>query len=371
LPEIESELEVYRHPSAQDGRCIFSAYRTEVPQDAGAEPILRFLGSNESEDRYGSIIDPRGGQYGAYRNNPVFLWAHDYSDLPIGKTTQLDASSLGPVFTVRFAVEILPKAKAVYELYKGGYLRGVSVGVIPKEWEPIEAKTIPSQWAENRRYTLWELLELSATPVPANRDALMMALQNKVVTENEVRSFGLEGMIYRAAPYILISRSAEKPAEVAPKAAGDTTPAERSATATDDTSPKSGANAREGEQSQLVAANVLRMANELTVLRAGRVLSKANMDKLTSALEAINAGVESVRAVLEAAGVSATVEEPPAETPTETASTEEVARAILETKEAIFGASDATPSDKETRASDASPAPSPAVKRYVDFIFSR
>jgi hypothetical protein len=389
---ISEPVEVYRHPHKDEARCWFSAMRAEVPQDAGEEPILRFLGSNESEDRYGSIIDPRGGDYTAYRLNPVFLWAHNYVEPPIGKTISLDASQQGPVFTVRFAVEAYDKAALIYRLYKGGYLRGVSVGVIPKKWEQIEAKTIPEAWAENRRYTLWELLELSGTPVPANRTALMMALQDRAVAENEVRKFGLEGMLYRDLPYIMVGIAASRTSVKLPVAPEAPAPVEVPETPAAPAVEESAPNPHESEaptasclicgvQKTLAAwhsvsrcgvcAECRDARTELTALRAGRVLSKSNMEALVGAVEAIQNGGEKIRAVLAAAGYATSVADDDAadEVPETVTDDAELIRSLEATRSEIFGSPVATATGTESP-SDA-PTTSPDLQRLVDFIFAR
>jgi len=145
---------------------------------------LEFVGSTSDVDRYGDVIEVEGWDLKNYKKNPVFLWTHDYKQLPVGKAVKVGKSEKGLLFQVKFpTVEEYAFADTVYKLYLGGYLRATSVGFRDLEREPITDK-------EGRqtgfRYKKQELYELSAVPVPANPNALIMAVQKGVVSAQEV-----------------------------------------------------------------------------------------------------------------------------------------------------------------------------------------
>jgi hypothetical protein len=48
---------------------------------------MAFVISTDEVDRHGDVIQAQGWQLDAYRNNPVFLWAHDYSRPVIGRAS--------------------------------------------------------------------------------------------------------------------------------------------------------------------------------------------------------------------------------------------------------------------------------------------
>src|SRR5439155_12164181 len=73
---------------------------------------------------------------------------------------------------VQFAVDENPIAKLAYGLYKGGFLRAVSVGFIPIRWENGSAEA-----GYRRKYLEQELLEVSAVSIPANPNALTLGLK--------------------------------------------------------------------------------------------------------------------------------------------------------------------------------------------------
>jgi len=150
---------------------------------------LEFLGSTADVDRYGDVIEVEGWDLKNYKKNPVFLWTHDYKQPPVGKAVKVGKTEKGLLFQVKFpTAEEYAFADTIYKLYLGGYLRATSVGFRDLEREPLTDK-------EGRqtgfRYKKQELYELSAVPVPANPNALVMAVQKGVVSSQEVESLAI------------------------------------------------------------------------------------------------------------------------------------------------------------------------------------
>lgn len=122
-------------------------------------------------DRQGDIVVPTGVRLEAFRRNPVVLWAHRYDMPPVG-AVDVPTLRVGPkgieadvVFDGGSAA-----GREVHGLYRRGVLRAWSVGFIPLKHEVIEDRG--SRKVTGYRVTEWELLELSAVPVPANPEAL-------------------------------------------------------------------------------------------------------------------------------------------------------------------------------------------------------
>lgn len=161
--------------------------------------ILKFVGSTPARDRYGDEITVEGWDLKNYRKNPVFLWAHQRAMLPIGRAINVKQDGEKLVFDVEFApAEINEFAEAVYQHYKAGFLKGVSVGFQPHKSERIDEaneeelkrkKAKPDLWP-GKKFLKQELLELSACPVGANPEAL---ITNKALeaepTEDERHAF--------------------------------------------------------------------------------------------------------------------------------------------------------------------------------------
>ncbi len=130
-----------------------------------AENSYRVIASTDSIDRQGDVIDQTGWLTDNYMKNPVMLWAHDYSELPVAKCIKLSVdASIGLICDFEFAsAEANPKAGQIKMLYDEGFMNAVSVGFIPKE-------------QNGNIITKAELLEISFVPVPANQDALRLAM---------------------------------------------------------------------------------------------------------------------------------------------------------------------------------------------------
>jgi len=152
---------------------------------------LRFIGSDESPDRDGDVISVDGWDIKNYQANPVFLWAHDYSIPPVGKSLKTWKEKGKLLFDIQFPEKgIYPFADLVYNLYKGGFLNATSVGFIGKEAEARdddEVKEMP-EWRRGKKFLNQELLELSAVPVPSNPAALQQAKSIGAVTDDEYTS---------------------------------------------------------------------------------------------------------------------------------------------------------------------------------------
>ena len=89
------------------------------------------------------------------------------------------------------AAQQYPFADTIYRLYLGGFLKATSVGFQDLEREPIIDKK------NEGRQTGWhflkqELYELSGVTVPANPDAIMMAVQKGIITQEEAAGFPKE-----------------------------------------------------------------------------------------------------------------------------------------------------------------------------------
>lgn len=136
----------------------------------GDNGTYKVLASTASIDRQGDSIDQSGWDLANYKKNPVMLWAHNYSELPVAKAIAIGVTSLGLESEFEFApMEANPKAQQIKSLYDLGYLNAVSVGFMPKQ-------------RNGNSITKAELLEISFVPVPANQDALRLAY--KSIDEN-------------------------------------------------------------------------------------------------------------------------------------------------------------------------------------------
>ena len=130
--------------------------------------IFEFVGSTATPDRIGDIVETKGWDLAAYKQNPIVLYAHNHDGLPIAKTIAVGVEGNELRFRAQFVpAEIYPFAGVVKSLYELGFLRAFSVGF------RATAPTSASGVGFGERIGKAELLEVSAVPVPMNAEALI------------------------------------------------------------------------------------------------------------------------------------------------------------------------------------------------------
>ena len=137
-------------------------------QKGDGSSALTFVLSTDDVDRHGDVVESSGWRLEAYRRNPVLLWAHDYRHPAIGRAASVWTEPHRLLAKMEFAPSAF--AQEVAALYACGFQWGVSVGFRPIRWE--ERRDARSGAFLGLRYLEQELLEVSAVPVPANRQAL-------------------------------------------------------------------------------------------------------------------------------------------------------------------------------------------------------
>lgn len=155
---------------------------------------ITFVASTETKDRYKDIIRVSGWKLDNYRKNPVFLWAHNAREFPIGKTVEIWTESNPPalVHRVQFADKATyEKADTAFRLYRGGYLNAVSVGFAPLE-QPKRILDENGEPTGGLEFTSQELLELSGVNIPANASALARAHRRGVISDAESNALSAE-----------------------------------------------------------------------------------------------------------------------------------------------------------------------------------
>jgi len=139
--------------------------------DDGSRKI-RFCFSDATVDRMGDTIQADGWELDQFAKNAVALWAHDSSQPPIGRASNLAVEEGRLMGDIEFMTpDLSPFADSVYRMVLAGFLNAVSVGFMPKEYSFVEDKDRP--WGMD--FKRQELLEISVCPVPANPNALIDA----------------------------------------------------------------------------------------------------------------------------------------------------------------------------------------------------
>lgn len=142
----------------------FKHYAADVVQVG--ERKMSFTISTAAVDRDNDTIDPKGWDLSSYMKNPVVLWAHDYSQPPVGKAVNIKSTASGLQADVEFLPQgVSPFADMIHDMCKGGFLNATSVGFRGMEYD--EAKD-----RKGYDFKKQELLEFSIVPVPSNPEAL-------------------------------------------------------------------------------------------------------------------------------------------------------------------------------------------------------
>jgi hypothetical protein len=233
-------------PTGSSSRTTHQAPSPQIENPNAA--ILDFISSDETLDRYDEIILASGWRLENYLRNPVFQNSHQYGDIlfTLGKALITEIRTIPSPFSllpspylfqrIEFAVDANPMARIAYGLYRYKFLRAVSVGFIPLRWQnadsaqcsadilsavsqssalpavspslvlgfdPAHGKlsdSIPALVSSpvvslsaavpppfRRKYLEQELLEVSAVAIPANPNALSLALKSGAVEKSDLR----------------------------------------------------------------------------------------------------------------------------------------------------------------------------------------
>lgn len=139
-----------------------------------------FVASTDAVDSYGEIVD-QSWDLTRYKANPVILWSHQSRELPIGQSTRTEVVDGQLECTVRFASEKAnPKAEQVWQGFKEGTIRALSVGFDPK--------TVRVDMRNGQDVVVCsdnELMEISVVSIPANPEALAKRRERALAAARE------------------------------------------------------------------------------------------------------------------------------------------------------------------------------------------
>lgn len=141
-------------------------------QDADGGVILI---NTPSVDRDRDRVMSAGAQVDNYLRNPVVQFGHNYRDpwATVGRTINLDISPDGITarFVLRRAANEHDPQNIVRLLWAEKWIRTASIGFMP---DPEHAA--PNEFG-GFDFLRWDLLEWSLVPIPANQDALRLAVK--------------------------------------------------------------------------------------------------------------------------------------------------------------------------------------------------
>lgn len=156
---------------------IIKFFRPEIKGIDEKEFTLEAVVSTKKVDRDGDIVEPGAFKDNLkyYKDHPVLLSSHDYSDLrkQIGEASKVTLTEAGLEMKFKYYVGMgNPEADWAWVLAKQG-IASFSIGFIGHESEYIEDKE--KNVVTGRKFTKVELLEVSQVVVPSNRQALQLS----------------------------------------------------------------------------------------------------------------------------------------------------------------------------------------------------
>jgi HK97 family phage prohead protease len=185
MKELEQEFgeRAVTLSTGERGLRVQKDMKITVPTDAEGA-VIDMRASDDTLDRYQEVIQASGWKLDNYRRNPVIQNSHQYGDVmfTLGKALRTEVQGNELVQRWQFAVNENPIAKVTYDLYKGGYLNTSSVGFIPLKWENGTKET-----PYRRKFIEQELLEVSAVGIPANPNALALAVKSGAVEKSDLK----------------------------------------------------------------------------------------------------------------------------------------------------------------------------------------
>lgn len=133
---------------------------------------MEFVVATNFVNRYGFRLDLAGAKIDSFRNNPILLYGHDRSELPIGRWENLrvdgDKMMATPVFDTEdaFAMEVMGKVER-------GILNAASVSFDPLVFSQNPEDLVAGQTRSTIKE--WELLEISIVDIPGDRNAVRLS----------------------------------------------------------------------------------------------------------------------------------------------------------------------------------------------------
>ena len=153
-----------------------------IEVEAGKREIVACI-STAAVDRDGEVVMPMGLVKKNYSGLTVF-YNHDTA-LPIGSALWVKHSG-GRVLAKYRTTDKTQFGRDMFALAQDGILNGYSIGFMPREYSAPSSAEIagrPELKDVQRIYRQWELLEFSLVGIPANPEAVTLAISKKVSPE--------------------------------------------------------------------------------------------------------------------------------------------------------------------------------------------
>ncbi len=173
--------------------------------------------STANVDREGEVLIPQGCDATDFFQSPTVFFNHDYT-MPVGKCMEItrypDRLEAKTVFAKRpenHHGEWL--ADTLLSLFQQGVVRGFSVGFVPVEGRRPSKKDRATFGDKVKYvYSKWKLLEYSIAPLPANQNALALAVSKGILSSQTASDlFGQTSVLSRGKRVMFIVSPPRKP----------------------------------------------------------------------------------------------------------------------------------------------------------------
>lgn len=152
-----------------------------------ANRVLPFVVLTRGIKSDGNDVIPTGVELTEYMRNPQFFWAHNRSDEPIGRAVSITHMGRGRTSRIEGDFEFMgpdlsERADRIFKMYTNGFLNAVSIGAKILKAEPLTEESYKEIGLEAPIFpgiliTNADLKEVSAVPLPADKDAFMKRFQ--------------------------------------------------------------------------------------------------------------------------------------------------------------------------------------------------
>lgn len=150
--------------------------------------------STSSIDHDNEILVARGVILDEFKQKGVpVLWSHDATVPPVGKPQWVKLDKANDRVIAKTVFADTEFANNLYELYKGKFITGWSVGFHPdkSEYREPNKKELNDTPNLRRVWEKWYLLEYSAVNIPANTEARTIAVGKGLINKTNCKFFQL------------------------------------------------------------------------------------------------------------------------------------------------------------------------------------
>jgi phage head maturation protease len=160
----------------------YAATELKAEETDDEQSVVATIATN-AVDRDNEVILTKGVDLKGFRENPVVLFAHRAMEPPIGRAAWIKHIKADDAIRAKVVFAKTEFAQEIFSLFKDGIMKAFSIGFNPFSEGADFGKPTEEEIKNDKRLAKVgvlcrkvEMLEFSAVPVPANREALAIAV---------------------------------------------------------------------------------------------------------------------------------------------------------------------------------------------------